>query len=359
MPWVRQLEIRTLADRGETVEVKGIGLLSQDFGKGQYLADVLVGECEHDHGRYLESLQDLQERHYAVKMSGTANAVVVLPETFQAHLVESRHLDRDQLRDPFLPNGVAEDRRGKAPFSCRAVDPGELGVEEGVASRKGDCSGDVSILAKRVQVVEDAHGLVERHLGTAAPVITVLTVQVAGLCYMPLEREGRRRQVLFGYAVSVAGEGGVPADARGRHEHETAGSGAEESGIYCSHGQLALGRHVPGWYVLHDHLEYEEAFVVSRHCGRAAGARVVPQEHAFSRPLRMDGGKFPVGIKERGKILPGKLNEPEGGVDAGLAHLLRDGFPALPDNGGGLLEAGEIRQKFRHPIPTGAREHSR
>src|SRR5512144_414291 len=139
-------------------------------------------------------------------MSGTADAVVVLAETFQAYLEEGRHLDRYQLRDLLPGRGIAEDCRGKAPFHGRTVYFGERGVEEGVAARKRDRPGDVSFHAERAQVVEDAHRLIELQFGTAAPVITVLAVKVAILGDMPLKREGGRTQVLFECAVAAAVE---------------------------------------------------------------------------------------------------------------------------------------------------------
>src|SRR5512144_3196363 len=121
-------------------------------------------------------------------MSGTADAVVVLAETFQAYLEEGRHLDRYQLCDLLPGRGIAEDCRGKAPFRRRTIYLGERGVEERIAACKRDGPGDVSRHAERAQVVEDAHRLSEFQFGTAAPVITVLAVEVASLGDMPLKR---------------------------------------------------------------------------------------------------------------------------------------------------------------------------
>lgn len=125
-------------------------------------------------------------------MAGTADAVVMLPQTFQAHLEKSGHLDSDQFLDPLPQSGIAEDRRGKAALCGRAVDFRERRVKEGIAAGKGYRARDVFVLAEHAQIIEHAHCLDERQGSPVAPIIAMLAVQIAGLRDMPLKRERRR-----------------------------------------------------------------------------------------------------------------------------------------------------------------------
>ena len=92
-------------------------------------------------------------------MSCSADGVVVLPEPLQADLVESRHLDRDQLSYPLSRRGISEDRSGKTTMRCCTVNLCKILVEQRVASCESYGTGNIFALTEYAEVIEDADRL--------------------------------------------------------------------------------------------------------------------------------------------------------------------------------------------------------